>query len=217
VLPVLVIEPRCTRWPARVLGGDEAGEGHERRRTGEASEVAHLGGDAHRGERLDPTQAPELGNGLSKRWQLSGVLDLGGDRGELGPSHVERGEVVGVGGVGGRFLEALGACPQVELVAPSLVPARIAPSLAQQEALDPMLGRAAVVLDVLAHTHEIADRLLGRARHADRGQLAGSMQTREVRASIRSVLTRAPARRGIIVGATTSHATPSPLSKRWVS
>jgi hypothetical protein len=43
-----------------------------------------------------------------------------------------------------------------------------------------MLGRAAVVLDVLAHTHKIADRLIGRARHADGGQLARSMQTREV-------------------------------------
>lgn len=37
-----------------------------------------------------------------------------------------------------------------------------------------------------------------------------------LRASIRSVLTRPPARRGIIVGATTSHGMPSALSKRLV-
>jgi len=200
-----------------VLGGDEPGEGHEGRSTGEATEVADLGDDAHRGERLDPAQAPELGNGLSERRQLCGGLDLGGDGGELAPSHVERGEVVAIGGVGGGFLEALGACPEVELVAPALVPARIAPALAQQEALHPVLGLAAVVLDVLADAHEVTKRLLGGGGHADRVNSPARWRRARLRASIRSVFTRAPDRRGIIVGASTSHDTPSELSNRWVS
>lgn len=99
------------RGPARVLGGDEPGEGHERRSTGEATEVADLGGDAHRRERVDPAETAESGDGLSERRQLSGGLDLGGDGSELAPSHVESGEVVAIGGIGGGLAEAVGACP----------------------------------------------------------------------------------------------------------
>src|SRR5215217_327745 len=168
------------RWPARLLGGDEFSKGHERGSAGEATEVADLDADAHGRERLDPTQAPELANGLSKRWQLRASSISVVIVASWVLAHVERGEVVAVGGISGRLLEALRRCPQVEPVAPSLIPARIEASLAQQEALDPMLGRAAVVLDVLTHTHEIADRLFAGTRHTDRGQLACSMQTREV-------------------------------------
>src|SRR3990170_2007270 len=66
-------------------------------------------------------------------------LDLGGDRCQLRAPDVERGEVVTVCGVGYWLLEALGAGPQIELVAPSLVPAWIATSLAQQEGLHAVL------------------------------------------------------------------------------
>jgi hypothetical protein len=38
----------------------------------------------------------------------------------------------------------------------------------------------AIILDVLAHAHEIAERLLARGRHADRGELTGPMKTCEV-------------------------------------
>jgi len=87
---------------------------------------------------------------------------------------------VAVGSIGGGLLEALGSCPEVELVAPSFVPAGIATALPQEEALHPVLGLAAVVLDVFAHTDEVADRLLGRGRHPDRGELAGPVQTCQV-------------------------------------
>lgn len=46
-------------------------------------------------------QAPEPCDRFGRGWERSGGLDLGGDRPELGPSDVEGGEVITVGGVGG--------------------------------------------------------------------------------------------------------------------
>jgi hypothetical protein len=52
--------------------------------------------------------------------------------------------------------------------------------LAQEEGLHAVLGLAAVVLDVFTDTDEVADRLLGRGRHADRREFTGSVQACEV-------------------------------------
>jgi hypothetical protein len=163
-----------------VLGRNESGEGHEGGSAGEAPKVADLGDDGHRGEGLEPTQASELGHGSGERLDLSGCHDLAGDDGELAPSDVERSEVVAVGGVGSGLVEALRARPEIELAAPTLVPAGIATPLTQEEGLHPVLGLSPVVLDVLAHTHEVADRLFARGRDADWGELTCAMQPSEV-------------------------------------
>jgi len=74
------------------------------------------------------------------------------------------------------LLEVLGPDPAVEALSPALVVAVVAPAVAQQEALDPLLGPAAVVLEVFACPDELAQCLLGGARNPDGGELAGAVE-----------------------------------------
>ncbi len=74
--------------PARVLRGNQAGERHKLGGRGEPVEVAHLRGDGHRREGVDPAEAPELRHRGLERWSGAGG-DLGVDRPELDPAGVE--------------------------------------------------------------------------------------------------------------------------------
>lgn len=146
--------------------------------------------------------------------ELRGSLDLGGDRGELGASDVERREVVAIRGLGGCLLETLGARPKIDTCHSAPLSAGITPALAEQEGHHAVLSLSTVVPAVVAHAHRVVQRLLNRARHADPGSSPARCRRARLHASMRSVWTRPTARRDAMVGAITSQATPSELSSR---
>ena len=129
---------------------------------------------------VDAAEGAQARDWVRQRPRERRRLDLALDRRQLRPAHGGRAHEVVEGGLRGGLLEGERLQPELVAHAPAAAPRGRALAVAEQEALHPLPGDAAVVLQVLARPHEVAQRLLGRAGHAHRRELAGAVQAGEV-------------------------------------
>jgi len=155
--------------PAGVFGRDQPGEAHERAGGGEPAPVHHLGGQREPGQLGDPPVAAQPGHRAGQRFPARPGGQPGPGRGQFGFPRFQAAAVQREGLGQRRLIEDLAVHPRPVRVTPLLTTAPDA-AVAQQRRVQLLLHPLAVIEQVPAGAHQVADRLLGRGWHPDRRQ-----------------------------------------------
>jgi hypothetical protein len=170
--------------------------------------VDHLRGQGKSVELPDPPVAAQPGHRRGQRLRQGPGRQVRLDRGQLGLPDLQRRPVVGHGAGQRRIVEALRGQPLPVRRRPVAAVPPDAP-VAHQHRCQSLLRPLPVAQHRRPGTHQIPDRLLGHARHPDRGQLAGPMQPGQPDRIPPIRLHPLGGSLGISDGATTSQATPA--------
>jgi hypothetical protein len=117
---------------------------------------------------------------LRQRWSLGRRGELDVDLIQLRRANVQRGPEMIERELRDGIVEALRAHPLAEPTRPSLTMIGTPATMTEQERLHAVLDPSAIILQVLAHTDQVADGLFCGRGHAYRGELAGAVQPSEV-------------------------------------
>src|SRR5262245_8241564 len=158
--------------------GHEPDEGHELLGAAEAAEVADLGHERERAQRVDAAQAAQPGDQLPPRLPLGRFPDRPLQLLDACVDEIDRVQVAVEGDLLGRMLEPLLAKP----LAPRHRPGsgRQQPPVAQAELRQAVAVAHPVQARVLTRSHEIAGGLELRRGHVDRLEKPDSMKRREL-------------------------------------
>ena len=174
-----MIDPSRRCCAGGVLGGDDPEVGRELVGMIETLPLADLGAQPHRGQRVDPAQAPEPGDRVRARRADRELRELGLDLVAAGDQHVVGVQIVSQRRPRRVIGEPHRCQPRAVLARPRLPGPLPVDLAAQQELPDPMPGAHQIHADVLTAAHEITQLLTLDRRDRDQRQLAGRQQPRQ--------------------------------------
>ena len=182
----------CLFRSAGVLGGNQAGEGHQARRRRKATRIAQFSGDGQGGEIVDPAEAAQALHAGTQRLDGEEIAQLEVDRLEAGDRFIDGADVGAMGLLQRRQWPLLRLQPGGVPFGPRAFGSGEAAAVAQEEVREAVPRAEEIGTDVFATAQEIASGLLLLGRDVDGGQRAGAIEERQLNGIAAVVLMHMP-------------------------